>query len=144
MHEQHDKREHRCETDVNTGARLDRLPLSAFHHRVLRLVGLGMFFDGFDIYLDASVLGATLRSEFSTLGENAAFVSATFLGMMLGSAPTGFLGDRFGRRFTYRAKLAVFGVAALPATSRSEKGLIRPHLEADGCTPFTAQRMSNA
>jgi len=35
--------------------------------------------------------------------------------MMLGSALTGFLGDRYGRRFTYQANLAVFGVAALLA-----------------------------
>ncbi len=100
---------------VNAGARLDRLPLSAFHRRIMRLIGLGMFFDGFDIYLGAAVLGATLRSGFSTLGENAAFVSSTFLGMMLGSALTGFLGDRYGRRFTYQANLAVFGIASLAA-----------------------------
>jgi len=43
---------------VNAGARLDRLPLSAFHRRIMRLIGLGMFFDGFDIYLGAAVLGA--------------------------------------------------------------------------------------
>ena len=100
---------------VNAGARLDRLPVSAFHRRVFRLVGFGMFFDGFDIYIAATVLGATLRSGFSTLGQNAVFVSATFVGMMLGSVLTGFLGDRFGRRFTYQVNLAIFGVAALLA-----------------------------
>jgi putative MFS transporter len=100
---------------VNAGARLDRLPVGAFHRRVFRLVGMGMFFDGFDIYIAASVLGATLRSGFSTLAENAAFVSVTFLGMMFGALLTGFIGDRYGRRFTYQANLALFGVAALLA-----------------------------
>jgi putative MFS transporter len=77
------------------------------------LIGIGMFFDGFDIYLAATVLGATLKSGFSTLGTNAQFVSVTFLGMMLGSFLTGFLGDRHGRRFTYQANLAIFGLASI-------------------------------
>lgn len=98
---------------VNAGGRLDRLPISTFHYRVLALVGLGMFFDGFDIYLAGNVLGATLKSGFSTMGQNAAFVSSTFVGMMLGSFLTGFLGDRFGRRFTYQGNLIVFGLASL-------------------------------
>jgi MFS transporter, putative metabolite:H+ symporter len=72
-----------------------------------------MFFDGFDIYLAATVLGATLKSGFSTLEQNAEFVSVTFVGMMLGSFLTGFLGDRYGRRFTYQANLAIFGIASL-------------------------------
>jgi putative MFS transporter len=98
---------------VNAGARLDRLPISSFHRRVLALIGIGMFFDGFDVYLAATVLGATLKSGFSTIGQNAQFVSVTFLGMMLGSLLTGFLGDRYGRRFTYQANLAVFGFASI-------------------------------
>jgi putative MFS transporter len=98
---------------VNAGARLDRLPISSFHRRIMWLIGIGMFFDGFDIYLAATVLGATLKSGFSTLGTNAQFVSVTFLGMMLGSLLTGFLGDRYGRRFTYQANLAVFGLASI-------------------------------
>jgi putative MFS transporter len=109
---------------VNAGARLDRLPVSAFHRRVFRLIGLGMFFDGFDIYIAATVLGATLRSGFSTLGQNAAFVSATFVGMMLGSALTGFLGDRYGRRFTYQANLAIFGGAAVLAAFAPNMGVL--------------------
>ena len=34
---------------------------------------------------------------------------------MLGSLVTGFLGDRYGRRFTYQANLAIFGFASLAA-----------------------------
>jgi len=77
------------------------------------LIGIGMFFDGFDLYVSATVLGATLHSGFSTLNQNAEFVSLTFVGMMLGSFLTGFLGDRYGRRFTYQANLAIFGLASL-------------------------------
>src|SRR6266853_7017492 len=79
------------------------------------LIGAGMFFDGFDIYLAGIVLGATVKSGFSTLSQNAEFVSATFVGMMLGSFVTGFLGDRFGRRFTYQSNLAIFGFASIAA-----------------------------
>jgi len=100
---------------VNAGARLDRLPLSSFHRRILLLVGIGMFFDGFDVYVAATVLGATLKTGFSTLAQNAQFVSVTFAGMMLGSFITGFLGDRYGRRFTYQANLIIFGLASVAA-----------------------------
>ncbi len=100
---------------VSAGARLDRLPLSSFHRRILMLIGIGMFFDGFDVYVAATVLGATLKTGFSTLTQNAAFVSVTFLGMMVGSFLTGFLGDRYGRRFTYQANLVIFGIASVAA-----------------------------
>ena len=97
----------------NAGARLDRLPISAFHRRILVLIGIGMFFDGYDVYVAATVLGATLKTGFSTLAQNAQFVSVTFIGMMFGSFLTGFLGDRYGRRFTYQANLVIFGLASL-------------------------------
>lgn len=103
------------QTTSIAGPRLDRLPISSFHRRIIWLIGVGMFFDGFDIYVAATVLGATLRSGFSTIRQNAEFVSVTFLGMMVGSFLTGFLGDRYGRRFTYQANLAIFGVASIVA-----------------------------
>ncbi len=74
-----------------------------------------MFFDGFSIYLAGIVLGATVKSGFSTLAQNGYFVSVTFVGMTLGAFVTGFLGDRFGRRFTYQSNLAIFGFASLAA-----------------------------
>lgn len=100
---------------VNAGARLDRLPISAFHYRIFWLVGAGMFFDGYDLYVAGGVLAATIQSKFSTLPQNLQFISLTFVGMTLGSLATGFVGDAFGRRFTYQVNLLVFGLASLAA-----------------------------
>jgi MFS transporter, putative metabolite:H+ symporter len=100
---------------VNAGPRLDRLPVSSFHYRIFWLVGAGMFFDGYDLYVAGSVLAATLQTKFSILPQNLQFVSLTFLGMTIGSLVTGFVGDKFGRRFTYQINLLIFGVASLAA-----------------------------
>ena len=100
---------------VNAGPRLDRLPISRFHRRVFALVGIGMFLDGFDIYLAGTILGATIQSGFATIDQAALFVSSTFIGMMLGSVAAGFIGDRYGRAFTYQINLAIFGLASIAA-----------------------------
>jgi len=94
-------------------ARLDRLQVTRLHKKVFALVAVGMFFEGFDIYIAASVLGDAYRSGFSTLAQNGLFISATFVGMALGALATGVWGDRFGRRRTYQFNLIVFGGAAL-------------------------------
>jgi MFS transporter, putative metabolite:H+ symporter len=99
--------------DANAGARLDRLPISKFHVRMLFLVGGGMFFDAFEINLAAGVLGSLMQSGWSTMAQNAQFMSATFAGMVLGAWTAGMLGDRFGRRFTYQTNLLIFGLASL-------------------------------
>ena len=98
---------------ISVGARLDRLPVTRLHRKVFNLVGVGMFFEGFDIYIAASVLAATYTTGFSTLTQNGLFISMTFVGMTLGALLTGFLGDRYGRRFTYQLNLIIFGAAAL-------------------------------
>lgn len=100
---------------VNAGPRLDRLPITPFHRRVFALVGIGMFLDGFDIYLAATVLGATLQSGFATMEQSALFVASTFVGMMFGSLIAGFVGDRYGRSVTYQINLALFGLASIAA-----------------------------
>ncbi len=100
---------------VNTGARLDRLPISTFHYRIFFLIAAGMFFDGYDLYIQAPVVGATVQSHFATLDSARWFVSLTFVGMTFGSVLAGFLGDRFGRRFTYQFNLMIFGLASIAA-----------------------------
>ena len=102
-------------SSVNAGARLDRLPVSSFHYRIFWLVGAGMFFDGYDLYVASGVLAATIQTKFSTLPQNLQFLSLTFVGMTLGSLITGFVGDKYGRRFTYQVNLLVFGLASFAA-----------------------------
>lgn len=98
---------------ASAGARLDRLPISRFHTRVLWLIGAGMFLDSFDIYLAGGVLGALAKTGWSTMHLNAAFLSSTFIGMLIGAFTAGVLGDAKGRKFTYQFNLAVFGLASL-------------------------------
>jgi putative MFS transporter len=100
---------------VNAGARLDRLPISSFHYRIFWLVGAGMFFDGYDLYVASGVLAATIQTKFSTLPQNLQFISLTFVGMTIGALITGFVGDWLGRRFTYQINLLIFGLASLAA-----------------------------
>jgi putative MFS transporter len=100
---------------VNAGARLDRLPISSFHYRIFGLVGAGMFFDGYDLYVAGGVLASAIQSKFSTAPQNLQFISLTFVGMTLGALITGFVGDKFGRRFTYQINLLIFGLASLAA-----------------------------
>jgi MFS transporter, putative metabolite:H+ symporter len=98
---------------VHAGKRLDRLPTSSFHRRILWLIGGGMFLDSFDIYLAGGVLGALSRSGWSSMQLNASFLSATFIGMLIGAFTAGVLGDAKGRKFTYQFNLAIFGIASL-------------------------------
>jgi putative MFS transporter len=100
---------------VNAGARLDRLPVSSFHYRIFALVGAGMFFDGYDLYIAGGVLASVIQSKFSTAAQNLQFISLTFVGMTLGALITGFVGDKMGRRFTYQINLLIFGLASLAA-----------------------------
>ncbi|HEY2529513.1 MAG TPA: MFS transporter [Xanthobacteraceae bacterium] len=100
---------------VNAGPRLDRLPISSFHRRIFFLIGAGMFFDGYDLYVGTNVLGSVVQSKFATLGQVPQFISLTFLGLTIGSLITGFVGDRYGRRFTYQFNLLIFGLASLAA-----------------------------
>ena len=119
-------------TAVNTGARLDRLPISSFHYRIFSLVGAGMFFDGYDLYVAGGVLASTLQTKFSTLPQNLQFISLTFVGMTIGALVTGFVGDKYGRRFTYQINLLIFGLASLAAAFAQDMTQLIPAVSCRG------------
>ena len=100
---------------ANAGPRMDRLPLSPWHYRLIALIAAGMFIDAFEIYSGGAVLASMLGSGWSTLTMNATFVSVTMVGLVCGAWLAGVLGDRFGRRFCYQANLALFGISSVLA-----------------------------
>ena len=100
---------------VNAAGRLDRLPISRFHWKILGLIAGGAFLDAFDIYLANGSVAAMVKEGFTDLHHGATFVSSTFVGMMIGAFAAGYIGDRLGRRYSYQLNLAAFGIASIAA-----------------------------
>jgi MFS transporter, putative metabolite:H+ symporter len=91
--------------------RLDRIPLSGFHYRLLLLSGFGWLFDSMDSGL-MSFIVARLKTEWHLTPDRVAFLnSAGLAGMFFGGAVAGSLADRFGRKTVFQTTLLVFSVA---------------------------------
>jgi MFS family permease len=96
-------------------ARLDRLPWSAWHWRVVVALGVSWLLDGLEVTVVGSIGPALQRPE--TLGLTAADIgwaaSAYIGGAVLGALFFGRLADRLGRKRIFLATLAVYLVATV-------------------------------
>ncbi|MFG2859989.1 MFS transporter [Streptomyces sioyaensis] len=94
-------------------ARLDRLPPSRWHRRLTLVVGIGAFFDLYEIFL-GGVLAAVLAGQWH-LGHTAKswVIAAGFLGMFVGANVLSVLADRFGRRRMFLVNLAGYSLFSL-------------------------------
>ncbi|OJU45042.1 MAG: hypothetical protein BGN98_08995 [Microbacterium sp. 69-7] len=98
-------------TGTDVGERLDALPFTRRHLRVLTGSGLGWALDAMDVGLVSFVLTA-LIAQWSLTGEQASWIaSAGFVGMAGGASLGGLLADRFGRRSVFAVTLLVYGLA---------------------------------
>ena len=76
--------------------RLNRLPIVRTHRAATVIVGVGVFFDLFDIFL-AGVLGTVLTRQVRlTATELQVVLASGFLGMFVGAAGLGPFADRVG------------------------------------------------
>ncbi|MBP2642655.1 MAG: major facilitator superfamily 1 [Firmicutes bacterium] len=99
----------------NCGARLDRLPNSRWHWKIYWLIGIDLLFGGM-----VNSVGGIVQAQLITLGWsntnlNAVFTSLTMAGFFLGSLFGGIIGDRFGRKNSYKLCLIVHGLACIAA-----------------------------
>jgi putative MFS transporter len=94
---------------------LEQLPVSGWHRRLVVLVGLGTFFDLYDVFL-GGVLAPVLATEFhlGTLGKSLV-IAAGFAGMFVGANLFAVAADRFGRRRVFILNLLVYSVFSLLA-----------------------------
>jgi len=100
---------------LTAGERLDRVPLCAFHWRVLALVAAGLFVDVYDQAMGGGIIAALLKTGWSDLRLNGVFLSSTFLGLMVGAWAAGPISDHYGRRAAYQLNLLIFGLGSLAA-----------------------------
>jgi MFS transporter, putative metabolite:H+ symporter len=91
------------------GRSLDEAKISPLHVRIVALIAGGYFFDVIDYIVQGSLFPDMTASGFTTNAGAAAIVSATTLGMFIGTAGQGEFTDRFGRRFVYQFNLLLFG-----------------------------------
>jgi putative MFS transporter len=92
---------------------LENLPLSRWHKLIVVLVGIGSFFDLYEVFL-GGVLAPILAKEFA-LGSagKAAVVASGFLGMFVGANVLSVLADRLGRRRVFLLNLLTYSLFSL-------------------------------
>src|SRR5262245_17121390 len=98
---------------VTIASQLNRLPLTRAHWRITIIVGLGLFFDLFDVFL-AGVLSTVLTASFGLSQQSLPFVlGSSFLGMFIGAAFMGGIADRYGRRPAFLINLGIYSLFTL-------------------------------
>lgn len=103
------------DADTRAGAtlsdRLDRLPFTRRHLRVLTGSGLGWALDAMDVGLISFIIAALAAQWSLQPYETAWIASIGFVGMAIGASVGGLLADRFGRRQVFAVTLLVYGLA---------------------------------
>ncbi len=84
--------------DELIAARIDRLPYSRMHWRILALLAIPQFFDSVDIFTFPSAAPGLVKFWGLSVDDVALITSAAFFGMFLGAALGGALADRLGRK----------------------------------------------
>jgi MFS transporter, putative metabolite:H+ symporter len=98
-------------TSATRAQRLDRLPFTREHGRLVVGSGLGWALDAMDVGLISFVMAALAVQWSLTPTELSWIGSIGFVGMALGATLGGLLADRIGRRQVFALTLLVFGVA---------------------------------
>ncbi|HEV2272569.1 MAG TPA: MFS transporter [Acidobacteriaceae bacterium] len=100
-------------TDVP--ARLDRLPWSRWHVRILSALGTSWLLDGLEVTLVGSLSGILeSRSGLSLSDPQVSAAATTYLaGAVIGAILFGYLTDRLGRKKLFLVTLATYSVATV-------------------------------
>lgn len=102
-------------------ARIDALPASAGLWKFIILLSLGGFFELYDLFQTGYISGGLIADGIFHPGaggvfgvaDQAAFASATFLGLFIGASLLSPWADRIGRRATFMTALLWYGLFSL-------------------------------
>ncbi|MDU0478618.1 MFS transporter [Staphylococcus chromogenes] len=91
--------------------RLDNLPVTKKHAKILGASGVGWALDAMDVGLISFIMAALATQWGLTKTETSWLGSIGFVGMAVGAALGGLLADKFGRRQVFAATLLIYGLA---------------------------------
>ena len=91
--------------------RLDDLPFTSKHRRLLAGSGIGWALDALDVGLLSFVIAQLMTVWSDQAGQLAWVASAGFAGMAIGAAVGGSLADRLGRKTVFALTLLLYGLA---------------------------------
>jgi len=104
--------------NVDVREEIANAPIGAYHRLIGVLVGLAVFFDGYDTFNAAYVIHYVMQPWHLAPSQAGFLVSSGLIGFMIGSLIQGKFSDRFGRRATligalWIATIFSFGTATL-------------------------------
>ncbi|HEX8670357.1 MAG TPA: MFS transporter, partial [Longimicrobium sp.] len=94
---------------LTRAARLDRLPFTHLHRRLLVVAGAGWAMDAMDVGLISFIMAALAQQWHLGPATVAWIGSVGFVGMALGAMVGGSAADRWGRRTVFAGTLLVYG-----------------------------------
>lgn len=100
-------------SEQSIAARLERLPYSRWHITVTTLLGVAIFFDGFDALTTAYVLPVLIRDWHIAPQSVGGLISISNVGQALGALIFGWAAERIGRVPAARITIALYAVMSL-------------------------------
>ncbi|QJW47288.1 MFS transporter [bacterium BFN5] len=92
-------------------SRLEKIPVSRFHYKLLLITGLGWMFDAMDTGIIAFILPTLAKAWGLSAAQMGYIGSMGLVGMALGAIFAGTLADRFGRKWLFAATLVIYSVS---------------------------------
>ncbi|MCT1412876.1 MFS transporter [Corynebacterium sanguinis] len=104
--------------------RLDRLPVTPKHRRLLFGSGIGWALDAMDIGLVSFIIAALAVHWDLDRTTTSWIASIGFIGMAIGATLGGLLADKFGRRQVFAATLLIYGIATGASALATSVGVL--------------------
>src|SRR5260370_29180841 len=94
-------------------ARIERIPLFSLHRKFVFVLGIGTFFDLFDVALGGLLAAILANLSHLNTFQTAAVIASGFFGMFVGAIAFGIISDYFGRRTMYVIDLLIYSLFSL-------------------------------
>jgi len=111
---------------LTLGGWMDNMPVGSLHRFVVWVIGIGLFFDMYEIFLVSSI-GTALQGEYGIDRHSTDFkflLASAFIGMFFGSIFLGSMADRIGRRKAFLFNLAWYSAFSLVGAFSVNAGML--------------------